>query len=1744
MATAEAVSQKILRATALRQAALNHLVVMERYAAQAIVDATAQTKFKVNFKKLSQVTKNFEKHHNTLLMLIASDQAKLAQENAVSQSFMERCTEVEAHYHDLFELDLPDTTLNQTVAPPSESSALPKMNLPIFKGDVQDFPSFIEFFNAIVHNRQGLSDIEKFKYLLSSVSGPALSLIKNIKLLGVNYQTAYDSLVSRYDNKRLRSVSHWKSIENTLHLSNDNVVGLRNLLDTFEDNLASLRNMGYDTNDWDFIMANMLLDRLDPSTRKSFEQKHASNNMPTYATIKNFVSQQCTALESLVLTPSSKSKSPNFLKTPRNANQSNLRQSTSTFFANNSSLVPSQKQITCFMCKGAHIIFKCSNFLAKTPHERIGFIKSHRACINCLASAHTVSQCNSEKRCRTCGQNHHSLLHLTFNNNPQNLRENINQNLPHSTHSNDPNNTQNEQSTSLSTDNKNVIVGMALNDHDILLATVLLHIRDNFGNWREARAILDSGAQSSFISKKFANSLGISKFNIALNVHGLEKMCTSARSGTYCTIAPLENKNTILNFEAIVIDKICDAMPSTSFNKNSLPVLQNLKLADPFWNIQSGVQLLLGADLYGSLIQDGRIYTGPDSPTCINTIFGWSLIGKMSPTDNNIIEKKISTFFTTFANNDDLDITLKQFWEIEEVPHVISRSSEDIFCEKYFLETTKTNAEGRYIVALPFKITSPDFGDTRAQALRRFYSLEKRLLGDKIMHTTYASVIREYLDMGHAQIVPQPNISELPSYFYIAHHAVRKESTSTPLRVVFDASSHAANKPSLNEALHPGPKLQRDLIDILLNFRLNRYVFTCDIRQMYRMILIDENHRKYQRILWRFSPDEPILDLQINVVTFGVNCSPYLAIRTLLKLADDHTDLPLASEIIKKSFYVDDGVVSSQFIEELVCKRNELIKLLGRAGFELRKWASNAPEVLAGLPESHVQMQDFSLDMEEDSPLKILGLRWSPKADTFFYSFNCSDRICTKRTLLSELARIYDPLGFLAPLTFFSKLLIQHLWTLGLGWDDAPPPEISLKWANFKRELSVLSDLRIPRIINNFNATFCELCGFCDASERGTCAVVYLRVRYESSEIKTFFVCAKSKIAPLRRLSIPKLELESAVLLAKLINFVKNCYAEKIAFTNIFAFTDSTVALSWIRSSPHCWKTYVSNRVTFIQEKIAPTNWYHVPSAKNAADPGSRGLFPNELLKCNLWWEGPDFLCTPQENWEFLDTKFINPPESFAEKRKNIFAAFKDTNVIDLLFAKFSSLGKIKRILSYVLRFLHNLKNSANKITSSFTFVELQNALQYLVKYTQSIYFATEITLLLEKKPLPKPFRKLNPFLDKNNILRVGGRLCYSQLDYDKKFPILLPSQCPLSVLLIREIHLKYLHSGVQTTLFLLLQNFWVLSAKRVIRKIISQCTTCWRISPTNFQPPMGNLPKFRVSQAKAFENVGVDLTGNFTITMSRIRGSKTLKAYVCLFICCATKAIHLELISDLSTEAFLAAFRRFMARRGRVKNVYSDNGTNFVGAAKYIKQIYLDTASRESLLWHFNPASAPHMGGLWESNIKNVKYHLSRVIGAQILTFEELSTVLTQVEAILNSRPLCPISMDINDLNALTPGHFISLEVLTALPDPDVSNIKLNRISRWQLLQKLHTDFWRRWHQEYLHTLQQRTKWNHADSPVAIGTMVLIKDEQLPPLNWSLGRIVELHPGSDHIARVATVKTTRGLMKRPLVKLCPLPNA
>jgi hypothetical protein len=550
-----------------------------------------------------------------------------------------------------------------------------------------------------------------------------------------------------------------------------------------------------------------------------------------------------------------------------------------------------------------------------------------------------------------------------------------------------------------------------------------------------------------------------------------------------------------------------------------------------------------------------------------------------------------------------------------------------------------------------------------------------------------------------------------------------------------------------------------------------------------------------------------------------------------------------------------------------------------------------------------------------------------------------------------------------------------------------------------------------------------------------------------------------------------------------------------------------------------------------------------VPGIDNPADLPSRGIVPQQLVDSQLWWNGPTWLSGSSNLWPSAVLQSSSEAEAELRPVKtNALHSLFESNLLE----KYSKFSRLIRTTAWLLRFISRCRRRAQTTSSCLTVKESDEALNFWVKRVQAEEYEELIKSITKKNPVQKQFASLSPFLDEDGLLRVGGRLHHCNISNDRKHPLILPGNNHLSKLIISNEHIKLLHGGAQLTLASLRQKYWIVGARKTVRDHIHQCVICIRQRETTMNQMMGDLPRERVRPTRPFLSTGVDFGGPFQIKTMKGRGGKLVKAYICLFSCLSTKAIHIELVSDLTSVAFLAAFRRLMGKRGRVANLHSDNGTNFVGADNEMKKLLKQTLStttfdalaNEGVQWQFIPARGPHFGGLWEAGIKSVKNHLKRILGSNNLTYEEMTTVLTQIEGCLNSRPLIPMSEDPDDLAVLTPGHFLLGEPLNSLPEPDLTDVKINRLSRWQLTQQLTQHFWRRWQQEYLSTLQQRPKWKQPQKNLEIGDLVIVKEENLPATKWALGRIVDVHPGADQRVRVASIKTTTGISKRPITKL------
>ncbi|XP_030747104.1 uncharacterized protein LOC115875730 [Sitophilus oryzae] len=795
----------------------------------------------------------------------------------------------------------------------------------------------------------------------------------------------------------------------------------------------------------------------------------------------------------------------------------------------------------------------------------------------------------------------------------------------------------------------------------------------------------------------------------------------------------------------------------------------------------------------------------------------------------------------------------------------------------------------------------------------------------------------------------------------------------------------------------------------------------------------------------------------------------------------------------------DDLLTGADTIEQVGYICQEVSNTLKNGCFELRKWHSNEPAVLKNISDHNISSE--VLEFARNEKTKTLGLNWSSRDDVLIYNIDDFSTVkkCTKWAVLSLIARIFDPLGILSPCIVVAKMFMQRLWSERLSWDDLLPSNLADQWNRFREELPNLSMLKIPRQVlgkciqlHGFSSSI-QLHGFSDSSTRayGAC----IRTTYPDGKVKVRLLCAKSKVAPVKTLTIPKLELCAALLLARLAD--KVIQSMNIKFDDCVFWSDSTIVLALIKMAPNLLKCFIANRVVEIQSLTKDREWRYVQSLDNPAYYVSRGLLPKQILDADKWWYGPSWLKLSSSEWPSVEYKVSQLPELKSQKISSL-----PVNIInEFPFEKFSKLSNLQRIVAYILRFKNNcLCSSIDHKVGPLTVPELQFSLKCLTRAAQRQSFPDEF-LKLSKKQVLSPKNKLSnltPFLDHNGLIRVGGRLKHSDFSVDKKHPLVLHSDHQFTKLLFEYEHCRLLHAGPQLLLGSIRETFWPIRGRNLARATVRKCLRCFRFNPELVKSIMGNLPRDRVTPSSPFHVTGIDYAGPFLI--KRGRGCKVEKCYVGLFVCFSTKALHLELISSLATSSFIQALRRFASRRGKPIKIVSDNGTTFVGAYRELgnflksnRNNLVNASALGQINWSFIPPYSPHFGGLWEAGVKSVKHHLKRVLGNTQLTFEEFLTILCQIEGILNSRPLCPLTSDPNDFLPLTPTHFLIGRPLVAVPDDNVEDIKTNRLTRFQLIQQLSQQFWRRWERDFISEMQQKHKWEELSSSIPEQTALAV---------------------------------------------------
>ena len=1667
----------------------------------------------------------FERFDNLQLEIELLGEAFEIQEREREQ-FETEYYRLDAIFNDWFDKLRPENHVNLNNTVPanatinlSETFRLPQMSLPSFSGEITEWYSFIELFDSLIHANGNISNVNKFFYLKASLKGDALNIIESLNTTDANYNEARQLLKDRYENKKSIIQTHLKYLFEMPDVRVRCISSLRNLIDCTNKHLAALRGIGERVDDWDPMLVYLLSSKLDQDTRRQVELHFVGQDMPTLRRLIAFLNQRCNALEQIEPVKSKTLKSFGSVVDNSKVGEQSTKHSGKT---------------GCLLCKGDHFLYGCSKFLGMTPIGRYENAKKLNICINCLKPGHHARDCKA-RCCTKCDKKHHSLLHF---NQSQQVADASTSLI--SADISIPPTTVPETSAGGSSSCSTVSLQSSMDTSlQVILYTGLIKVRDNKGQRCQCRALIDTGSQACFITEDCVRRLGLETKLVNVFVNGIG--LSHKEITRFVDIEITSNfENFSMSIQALILPRITMELPQTRIDVSDLSSFSNLKLADPDYSAPGKIDVLLSNSVFTSILKGGVQSDKTGNVKALDTALGWIIGGVVKTCNVQSFFSTVSMFATHEVECEDFD--LRKLWEMEEMPK--DRMSTMEFCEQHFLDTHEIRADGRFYVELPFITSEFDFSFSKSFALSRFNLLEKRFQKNEKLKSMYTDFIADYFKMGFIEPVPSDEY-EIQNAYYLPHHGVLKElSLTAKLRVVFDGTAAPNGCQSINSVLEVGPRQQNDLLKILLRFRTYRIALMADIERMFCQIRIKEIHRNFLRFFWRENSSEPLQIFRLISLPFGLKCSPYIAIRCLKEIAKIWIDqFPRACNFILSSFYVDDFIAGANSLDEAFELVKELRDVCKKAGFNLRKWTSNENAILETIQMETVPgggtFETF------DATAKVLGLLWCQSSDYFFFGIkeNLPTTI-SKRIILSQLAEIFDPFGWLGPVVVRGKIIIQELWVLKVGWDDAVPEQIGIEWCKLKNELKSLESIKINRFVGDAKNAY--LCCFADASVKAYGACVYL-----VSNGKSELLMSKSRVAPLKVISLARLELCAAVLAARILKFVIEIM--EIPEERSFLWTDSTIVLAWLAKPSYNWLTFVANRVSEVHTLVPKCKWFHIKSSENPADVISRGINPIGLVSNTLWWNGPSIILEnkfDEENMSFFRTELDAKPM--------INTTCNLISVMDDLYGRISSYVKLINVQAWIQRFIRNYFSKAeNRTTGDITVQERDSALRTLIKMLQLRHFSCTIDRLNKGENLKKndPLLSLTPFLDSSGVLRVGGRLDNGIMAFETKHPIILPKNDKFVKLLVTYEHFRNHHVGVNALIAITRQTYWILNARTTIKRELRKCVVCYRFSPKRVSQLMGSLPKERTEINRAFYNVGIDLCGPFFVRPTRRRGNTTQKAYIALFVCFSTKAVHLEMVSDLTTETFLAALRRFVSRRGIPATIFTDNGTNFVGASRCIKEWY-ELAKTKSfkdgmgsellnnrIEWRFIPARTPNFGGLWESHIKSMKACLLKCLKSEKPTFEEFQTIMTQVEGSLNSRPLCPTSNSVDELDVLTPGHFLIGTNLKGLPNQSEIENTGALTSRWKHLQRIFAHYWSRWTTEYLRSLNQRTKNKLIEKNVKVGDIGLLLHENLPPYKWPLCLVKDTVTGSDGLVRVLILKMGQKIFKRGITNFCKLPD-
>ncbi|KAG1926140.1 guanine nucleotide-binding protein G(I)/G(S)/G(O) subunit gamma-2 [Pimephales promelas] len=1376
-----------------------------------------------------------------------------------------------------------------------------------------------------------------------------------------------------------------------------------------------------------------------------------------------------------------------------------------------------------------HYLSQCPTFKSFDKQKMIEWIQTNHRCWRC-GRAHQAAQCTLKKPCSICKGKHLQILHEVNTKSPR------------------------EGSCLVSSTTETLYLDRPTDCRRVLLKVIRVLLR--YGDKTlDTYAVMDDGSERTILLPDAAHELGIQgqAENIALRTIRQDVQTISGTTVTF-HISPATQPQKIFKINAAFTAKRL-GLADYSYPVSLLEKYKHLKGLPLQAFERVSPLLLIGADNTHLITPIAPVRIGPPGgPAAIKTRLGWTLQGPAK-----ILETKLQPQQCLFLSLTPAELELKRdverLWQLDVLPFrcekQVTRSREDQQAiDLLETKTSRVEVNGilRYATPLLRRKDSPSFRAPKEAVLPSLRSLERRLTQNPEKAAVYNAEI-EKLELNGAVTKLSAGTSTMAEEtWYIPHHLVSHNSKD---RIVFNCSYQYKGL-NLNDSLMPGPTLSPSLLGVLLRFREHCVAISGDIRGMFHQVLLLPEDKPLLRFLWRGMRRDDSPDIyEWQVLPFGTTCSPCCASFALQRHVSSHST---ADEDVRHSvercFYVDNCLQSFPSAQEARQLLDKLRKLLASGGFDIRQWASNVQEVVSHLPpEARSPKLELWLSHNKEDPREsTLGLNWHCESDHLGFKHRpVTYSSLTMRNIYRVLASQYDPLGVILPFTTRAKVIVQQLWIKNRSWDDPQlPDDLQQAWKVWEAELQYLPLVALPRCyipcsMDNSEVTR-EIHIFTDASEKAYGAVAYLRSEDPCGRIHLSFLLARSRVAPRKQCSIPRLELCAALIGAQLAKLAENELTLKIQ--KVTFWTDSTTVLHWLHSESCRFKVFVGTRVAEIQELTDLKAWHYVDSARNPADDLTRGKSLKDLAEPNRWTQGPKFLLQQQSTWPTPPDMHSFLLDDTTELKRSAFCGVINSAPQTADGSKFSSW---KDLVEAVAQELHRAAGKSGSPSAS----DYQEAELTALRQVQMDNFAEDYQLLKSGKPVHSSSRLLclSPEYDEtNDLIRVGGRLRRVEgLDPNTVHPIVLDPSHPNTQLFIKDYDARLCHPGPERVFAELRRKVWILKGREAVRKHQRTCLECckWRSKPASQK--MVDLPPPRLRLFKpAFHSTGIDCFGPLLVKIGR----RTEKRWGLLFKCLTTRAVHLEVLTSIDSDAFLMALRRFIGRRGKPAELYSDQGTNFRGGERELKEAFSQLSgdlqqqlAKQQISLHFNPPAAPHFGGVWEREIRSVKAALYTTLGSESVTEEVLRTVLIEIEAILNSKPLGYVSADIADADPITPNCFLMGRPDGSLPQVIYPVSELLGRRRWRHSQVLSDRFWTAFIKHYLPDMQARGKWQNPSVNIKPGTVVMLVDPQLPRSFWQIGRVSNVFPGVDSRVRTVEVQIKDKVYTRPISRLIVLPE-